>query len=464
LVAYTDPFHHPRNAPLAMTDDNLLPFSFPAIRAKKITAAFDGGRLTSDGGVMLLAMAERRLGVADRLARCFPDRRDPMRILHTRADMIRARIHAIACGYEDADDLDFLRTDPAFKLACGRLPETGADLCSQPTLSRLENAPSLKDAIRLTYALVDQWMASYDREPRSVILDIDDTCDVAHGHQQLSLFNAHYDERCFLPIHVYDTEKSRPVAVVLRPGKTPGGVEVRSHLRRLVRHIRKSWPKTRITFRGDGHYARSEAMAWCEKNGVDYVFGLPGTKPLSKKVDDKADEVRVERALENKHVVRGYAETRYKAKSWSCERRAVARIEATTLGLDIRFVVTNLEHGSPEWIYDSLYCARGQAENLIKLHKTQLSSDRTSCRSAIANQVRLVLHTAAYWLMLIVRDAIPKTRDLAKAEFATLRLRLIKIAARLIETARRVHLAFAACHPEAELFASLPGALAQLGP
>src|SRR6202161_916797 len=198
-----------------MTDDTLLPFSFPAIRAKKVTAAFDGGRLTSDGGVMLLAMAERRLGVADRLAGCFPDRRDPTPIFHPRADMIRARIHAIACGYEDADDLDFLRPAPAFKLACGRLPETGGDLCSQPTLSRMENAPILKDAIRLTYALVDQWMASYEREPASVILDIDDTCDVAHGRQQLSLFNAHYDERCFLPIHVYDTERSRPVAVVL---------------------------------------------------------------------------------------------------------------------------------------------------------------------------------------------------------------------------------------------------------
>jgi len=221
LVAYTDPDRYPADAPLAMTNDNLLPFSFPAIRGKKVAAAFDGGRLTSDGGVMLLAMAERRLGVADRLARCFPDRRDPRRILHTRADMIRARIHAIACGYEDADDLDFLRTDPAFKLACGRLPETGGDLCSQPTLSRMENAPSLKDAIRLTYALVDQWMASYERAPASVILDIDDTCDVAHGHQQLSLFNAHYDERCFLPIHVYDTERSRPVAVVLRPARRP---------------------------------------------------------------------------------------------------------------------------------------------------------------------------------------------------------------------------------------------------
>ncbi len=447
-----------------MTDITILPFSFPAVARKIVTADFDGGRLTSDGGVMLLAMAERRLGIAQRLARCFPDDRDPARITHTLADMIRARVFAIACGYEDANDLEYLRKDPAFKLACGRLPDSGVDLCSQPTLSRLENAPSLKDAIRLTYALVDQWMASYEREPASVILDIDDTCDVAHGHQQLSLFNAHYDERCFLPIHVYDTERSRPVAFVLRPGKTPGGVEVRAHLRRLVRHIRKRWTKTRITFRGDGHYARPEAMQWCEDNGVDYVFGLPGSKPLLKKVDEAADAVRTERAALGEDVVRDYTQTRHAAKSWSRERRAVARIEATALGLDIRFVVTNLEHGSPEWIYDSLYCARGQMENLIKLHKTQLASDRTSCRSAIANQVRLVLHTAAYWLMLDVRDAIPKPRDLAKAEFATLRLRLIKIAARVIETASRVRLAFAACCPEADLFRSLPAALMPCGP
>jgi hypothetical protein len=447
-----------------MTDITILPFSFPAVARKIVTADFDGGRLTSDGGVMLLAMAERRLGITQRLARCFPDDRDPARITHTLADMIRARVFAIACGYEDANDLEYLRKDPAFKLACGRLPDSGVDLCSQPTLSRLENAPSLKDAIRLTYALVDQWMASYEREPASVILDIDDTCDVAHGHQQLSLFNAHYDERCFVPIHVYDTERSRPVAFVLRPGKTPGGVEVRAHLRRLVRHIRKRWTKTRITFRGDGHYARPEAMQWCEDNGVDYVFGLPGSKTLLKKVDEAADAVRTERAALGEDVVRDYTQTRHAAKSWSRERRAVARIEATALGLDIRFVVTNLEHGSPEWIYDSLYCARGQMENLIKLHKTQLASDRTSCRSAIANQVRLVLHTAAYWLMLDVRDAIPKPRDLAKAEFATLRLRLIKIAARVIETASRVRLAFAACCPEADLFRSLPAALMPCGP
>jgi hypothetical protein len=223
-----------------MTDDTILPFSFPAVQAKKVTAAFDGGRLTSNGGVMLLAMAERRLGLADNLARVFPDRRDPTRVVHSLVDMFRARMFAICCGYEDADDLDHLRSDPAFKLACGRLPDTGRDLCSQPTLSRLENSPRLRDVIRLTYTLVDAWMDSYPREPESVTLDIDDTCDVVHGHQQLSLFNAHYDERCFLPIHVYDTEKSRPVAVVVRPGKTPGGVEVRAH-----RRVGSGRPRTR---------------------------------------------------------------------------------------------------------------------------------------------------------------------------------------------------------------------------
>jgi hypothetical protein len=447
-----------------MTNDTILPFSFPAVSRKKITAAFDGGRLTSDGGVMLLAMADRRVGVAEKLSCVFPERRDPARIVHSRADVIRARIFAMACGYEDGNDLDHLRGDPAFKLACGRLPDTERDLCSQPTLSRLENAPRLHEAIRLSYALVDMWMDSYQQAPRAVTLDIDDTVDVVHGRQQLSLFNAHYDEHCFLPIHVYDTERSRPVAVILRPGKTPSGIEVRAHLRRLVRHIRRRWPNTRITFRGDSHYACPEAMAYCEQNGVDYIFALAGTKPLARKIDEASDAVRSERAVEDKAVVRGYTETRHAAGSWHCERRVVARIEATEQGLDIRYVVTSLRIGSPEWVYDSLYCARGQAENLIKLHKTQLASDRTSCRSALANQVRLVLHTAAYWLVLTVRDAIPKPRDLATADFNTIRLRLLKIAARVIETATRVRLAFAAACPEADLFRGLANALIPQGP
>jgi hypothetical protein len=446
-----------------MTDDSLLPFSLPAVHRKKITAAFDGGRISSDGGVMLLALAERRLGIADRLAAEITDRRDPTRVVHALSDILRARILAVACGYEDADDLDRLRSDPALKLACGRLPDSGRDLCSQPTMSRWENAPGLREVIRLMRVMVALYCGSYDKPPASVTLDIDDTLDVVHGHQQLSMFNAHYDERCFLPIHVYDTATSRPVAVLLRPGKTPSGREIRGHLRRLVRMIRGYWPHTHITIRGDSHYARPEVMDFCDANGIDFVFGLAGNDVLRRLVEPIADDVRVRRA-EAAAAIRCYTETRYGAKSWHVDRRVGARIEATTQGLDIRYVVTSFTHGSAEWLYDSLYCARGQAENLIKLHKSQLASDRTSCRSPLANQLRLVLHTAAYWLMLTVRDVIPKLQPLALAEFATLRARLLKIAARITETATRVRIAFTAACPEADLFRSIARSLQPAGP
>ena len=447
-----------------MSNDNLLPFSFPAVQRKKITAAFDGGRITSDGGVMLLAQAERRLGIAERLAQVIPDRRDQDRVTHLLPDILRTRIFAIACGYEDADDLDRLRCDPAFKLACGRLPDSGTDLCSQPTISRWENAPALRDLIRLMGVMVDLYCASYATPPAAVTLDIDDTVDVVHGHQQLSFFNAHYDERCFLPIHVYDTAVARPVAVLLRPGKTPSGKEVRGHLRRLVRRLRQHWPATHITIRGDGHYGRPQVMAWCEENGIDFVFGLPGNAALAAAVEETADDIRTRRALDHKTCLRGFAETRYQAQSWNKKRRACARIEATTQGLDIRFVVTSLETGSAEHVYETIYCARGQAENLIKLHKAQLASDRTSCRSPLANQMRLILHTAAYWLILTVRDAIPKAHALATAEFATLRLRLLKLGTRVIETASRVRLAFAAACPDARLIHHIAAGLMPAAP
>jgi Transposase DDE domain group 1 len=179
-----------------------------------------------------------------------------------------------------------------------------------------------------------------------VTLDIDDTVDVVHGHQQLSLFNAHYDERCFLPIHVYDTATSGPVAVLLRPGKTPSGIEVRGHLRRLLRRLRKHWPATRITIRGDGHYGRPEVMEWCDENGVDFIFGLPGNAVLDRLVDETADDIRTRRTLDQEPCQRGFAEISYRAKTWNTDRRACARIEATTKGLDIRFVVTSIETGS----------------------------------------------------------------------------------------------------------------------
>jgi hypothetical protein len=370
-----------------MDDDTGLLFDLPSVARKKVSAGFDGGLITSDGGVALLALADRRIGIVDRIAGLIADPRDPALVTHSVASILRARVMAIACGYEDGNDLDRLRGDPAFKLACGRLPVSGVDLCSQPTVSRWENAPDLKTIIRLTYAMVDAWCESYAHEPQAVTLDIDDTVDVVHGHQQLSLFHAHHDERCFLPIHIYDTASGRPVAVILRPGKTPSGKEARGYLRRL------------------------------------------------------------------------HAHTRHGAKSWKKERRVVARIEATHLGLDIRYVVTSLQAPTAEHIYATLYCARGQAENLIKLHKSQLKSDRTSCRSPLANQMRLILHTAAYWLMLTVRDAIPKAHALARAEFATLRLRLLKIGARIRETLHRVRIAFAAACPDAELFRHLAIAL-----
>jgi Transposase DDE domain group 1 len=447
-----------------MDDDTTEPFGLPPIAQRTLSAAFDGGRLTSNGGVMLLASAERQLGICDRLAALITDPRDPSRVVHPVVDILRARVLAIACGYEDADDLDHLRRDPGFKLACGRLPDTGRDLCSQPTMSRWENAPSLREVIRLMRAMVDLYCASYPKPPAAVTLDIDDTVDVVHGRQQLSLFNAHHDERCFLPIHVYDTATSRPVMALLRPGKTPSGQEVRGHLRRLLRQIRRHWPRTRITLRGDGHYGRPEVMAFCEAEGIDYVFGLPTNAVLRAAVEETADDVRVRRAEANAPVLRRYAETRYRAKSWSCERQVVARVEATALGLDIRFVVTSFAHGGAEWVYDGLYCARGQAENLVKLHKAQLASDRTSCRSPLANQVRLVLHTAAYWLLLTLRDRIPETHELAAAEFATLRLRLLKVAGRVIETASRVRIAFAAACPHAVLFRGLARGFHPAGP
>lgn len=455
-----------------MTDDSQLTFGLPSVSRKKVTAAFDGGRLSSDGGVMLLALADRRRKVADTLAAYIADRRDPSHIRHTVADVLRARMLAIGCGYPDGNDFDWLRCDAAFKLACGRLPDTGRDLCSQPTISRWENAPTPREIIRLTYALVDIWCRSYRKPPKSVVLDIDDTVDVVHGHQPLAQWNAHYDERCFLPIHVYDTDTGRPVVVILRPGKTPSGAEVRKLLSRLVGRIRRHWPDTHIILRGDGHYGREEAMTWCEANGVDYIFGLPGNVVLDRLVEPVTDDIRMRRAESQAEVLRGFAETRYAAKSWNQERRVVARIEASAShegdmlrrGIDIRYIVTSLTGHDPKHLYETVYCARGQAENLIKQHKAQLASDRTSCRSPFANQMRLILHTGAYWLLLDVRNAIPKWHPLRHTEFATIRLRLLKIAARIIETASRIRIALASCCPEAEVFSLVALALKPSGP
>jgi DDE family transposase len=353
-----------------MSEDTLLPFDLPSVARKKVSVAFDGGLLSSNGGVLLLRGVERRLGLAARLAGCIRDKRNPESILHTVEEMLRLRMLAIAAGYEDADDCDALRHEPLFKMALGRGPETGDPLCSQPTMSRLENAPSRIEIARMMAAMIDQFCASYRRAPASIVLDIDDTFDAVHGHQQLSLFNAHYDERCFLPIHIYEGGSGKPVAMILREGKTPSGQEVRTILKRVVAHIRRRWPTVRILMRGDGHYGRPEVMAWCEETpGIDYIFGLSGNTVLDALTRPAADALCVERATGAAPVLRRFAALSYGAKSWKKQRHVVARLEATPLGLDIRYVVTSLTD-TPERLYETGYCARGQAENFIKLHKT----------------------------------------------------------------------------------------------
>jgi hypothetical protein len=446
-----------------MQEDTHLPFDLPAVARKKVSVAFAGGLLSSDGGVLLLRGVEKRLSLAKRLAGSLKDRRNPDSIVHTPEEMLRLRMFAIAAGYEDANDCTTLRHDPVFKMAVGHAPESGDALCSQPTLSRLENAPSKTEIARLMGAMVDLFCESFRRTPASITLDIDDTFDAVHGGQQLSLFNAHYDERCFLPIHIYEAGSGKPVAAILREGKTPDGVEVRAVIKHVTRRIRRHWPKTRICWRGDSHYGRPEAMEWCENNGVDYVFGLAGNDVLHKRIRAVADDLCVRRAEARKEKRRTWTELRYAAKSWNKDRRVVARLEATTRGFDARYVVTTLSDPA-ERLYETLYCARGQAENFIKLHKAQLASDRTSCRSPRANQFRLILHTAAYWLLLTLRAAAPRHSFWKTAEFATLRLRLIKIAARVVEGAARIRVWLPTACPDAAIFRLLAGRFCAVGP
>ena len=446
-----------------MEEDTLLPFAFPAVARKKVSAAFDGGMLSSDGGVLVLRNIEKQLGLAHRLSLCLKDRRDPDLIKHTVEEMLRLRMLAIAAGYEDANDFDRLRYDPIFKMAAGRSPGDGDPLCSQPTLSRLENAPSRTQLGRMMLAMIDQFCSSYSRAPKSIILDIDDTFDEVHGHQQLSLFNAHYDGRCFLPVHIYEGTSGKPVAMILREGKTPSGKEVRTILKHVIKRIRSRWSKVHILVRGDSHYGRDEAMEWCERQGVDYVFGFGTNTVLAGMMRDAADALCVARAASGAEKLRGFAKFRYGAKSWKRERRFVARIEATGKGLDIRYIVTSLKGGG-KYLYETVYCARGEMENFIKLHKAQLASDRTSCRDPRANQFRLILHTAAYWLMLAVRKAVPRRSPLFRAEFATLRLHLIKIAARVMEGAARIRISLPTACPHAALFRHLAGRFAAAGP
>ena len=446
-----------------MADDAPFLPGLSPVAGKPVQVTFDAGRLTSDGGVVMLAEIERKLCIAERLARCIEDPRAPRRVEHGLAEMIRFRALLIAAGYEDANDCDALRADPAFKIAVGRLPESEADLCSQPTMCRLENLPGPTALKRMMAAMVELFCDSFKDVPRHLVLDIDDTEDRVHGGQQLALFHAHYDSRCFLPIHIYEATTGKPVAVILRPGKTPGGAEVALVLRHVVKAIRARWPRVEILIRGDSHYARNEAMTWCERNRVGYIFGLAGNQVLLARVADLAEDAALGRIAGEGDKVRRYGEFRYAARSWRVERRVIGRIEASAQGSDSRFIITNLA-GAPRWLYETVYCQRGQAENLIKAHKLHLASDRTSCTSATANQFRLLIHTAAYWLLHTLRVLAPKTSFWRDAQFDTIRLALIKVAARVTELKTRIKVALPSCYPHQTSWTLLAGRAVKLPP
>ena len=424
------------------------------IQGKAVVARFDGGRLSSEGGLLALREIECRLGVADRFAVCLKDPRMPERVVHRLAEIIRFRMLMIVAGYEDGNDADTLRRDPMFKLALDRLP-SGDDLCSQSTISRLENLPDRRALLRLGRALVEQYCGSFRAVPKRIVLDIDDTFDRVHGAQQLRLFNAYHDDYGFQPIVVFDGE-GRFVTAVLRPGKRPSGLEIRGFVRRLIGALRNHWPKVEILLRADSHYACPEVFDWCRKNRVDWIFGLAPNAVLRRHVAalEKNTAARF-RAVPGRGKVRRFAQFRDAAQSWSRVERIIARVKAGVEGTDTRFIVTNLEGGRAKHLYQRLYCARGQAENHIKAWKNNLAADRTSCHAAEANQFRLFLHAGAYWLLRSMRRVMPKRSVWRVMQFDTLRLRLIKLAARVIELKTQVKIHLPSSAPDQAIFAML---------
>jgi Transposase DDE domain group 1 len=431
------------------------------VQGKAVVARFDGGRLSSEGGLLALREIESRLGMADRLAACLKDPRAPERVVHRLAEIIRFRMLMIAAGYEDGNDADSLRADPMFKLALDRLP-SDEELCSQSTISRLENLPDTRALLRLGRALIEQYCASFRQVPKRIVLDVDDTFDRVHGGQQLRLFNAFHDDYGFQPIVVFDGE-GRFVTALLRPGKRPGGYEIRAFLRRLVGAIRAFWPRVEILLRADSHYACPEVFDWCRENRVDWVLGLAPNAALRRHLG-ALEKTTAERftAAPARGKVRRFAQFHDAAGSWTRVERVIARVEAGAEGIDTRFIVTNLEGGRAKQLYERLYCARGQAENHIKAWKNHLAADRTSCHEATANQFRLFLHAGAYWLLWSMRRRMPKGSAWRVMQFDTLRLRLIKIAARVVELKKQIKIHLPSSTPDQAIFGIILNRLPRL--
>ena len=410
---------------------------FTDISSKKASVDFNGGEITSDTGLLFLREVEKRTGIIKKLSRTIRDNRHQSYTIHDIYTLLRQRIFQIASGYEDGNDCDELRTDPSLKFSCDRLPISGTDLASQPTMCRLENTITRTDLYRIAQVFLELFIDSYKRPPTGIIIDIDDTDDPAHGSQQLTLFNAYHNTYCYMPIHIYEGKSGKLITSILRPGKRPDGKEIVAILKRIVKRIRKSWPEVGIIFRGDSHYSTPEVHDYCTAHNVKFVLGQTPNAVLYEKAQSIIEKAKELYSIDKNHI-KLFSEFNYQAQSWSQPRRIIVKAEYTKKGANTRFIVTNLTHNNCKFIYNTIYCGRGNMELNIKEHKNHLASDRTSCTSFQANQFRLFLHSAAYVLLHTFRAQCLKATEFAHAQFNTIRLKLLKIGAQVREMITRV--------------------------
>jgi hypothetical protein len=425
---------------------------FPEIFAKPVMLEFDQRQGSSDGGAVLLKAAERRYGLIARMSGCLRDRRQAGKVDHSLADLFAQRIFSIGCGYADANDSARLAADPMHKMLLGRDPMTGLDMASQPTLSRFENAVGPRQlygmAAALAESVIERHAQRLQRRARLVTIDLDPTDDPTHGAQQLSFFNSHYDNACYLPMMGFvtfnDEAEQYLCAAVLRPGNVTAAAGAVGILRRLMVLIRGSFPKARIRVRLDGGFANPELLAFLDSEpGVEYVVAMASNAVLNRKAEEAMQVARLLAGLtdQTEHV---YGEAHYAAGSWKQERRViikaeVVRAEGKEPKDNPRVVITNMRQ-SPQWLYEKVYCQRGEIENRIKeLHAMEI--DRTSCSLFWANQFRVLLTAAAYVLMQELRLSAAGT-NCARAQVWTLRERFLKLGARVVGSVRRmvVHL------------------------
>ena len=417
-----------------------------------LEAAFDGGRLTSDGGLPWLAEVDQALGLCDALAAVIPDwRRGPVR--HSLATLVRQRVFQIACGYADQDDADTLRHDPLLKLVCGRLPDTGTDLASQPTLSRLENAIDRRTCVRLAYALVALYLSERDRaaggRPARILLDFDTTDDPTHGHQEGTAYHGYYRQHMYHPLLVFDGDTNQLITAVLRPGNAHASWGAVAVLKRLVRLLRARWPGVAIELRADSGFAVPAVYAYCEREAITYTIGLVPNGRLEAIAAPLLAEAQAQSAAAGGTKVRLAGETTYQAGTWARERRVVYKAEALAKGPNTRFVITTRTE-SPLVLYD-WYVDRGEPELWIKDFKRACLADRLSDHRFLANQFRLLLHAAAYWLLDTLRRWL-RHLGVARLQLDTLRLRVLKIGGRVWQHLTHVRLALASSHPSEPLW------------